>query len=66
MGALFKIVALIVMAAVAVVLILGLRSMLRGDSGERSNKLMQLRIALQAVAVLLIVLTLVYSQYGHS
>ncbi len=66
MGALFKIVAMIVMAAVLVVLILGFRSMLRGDSGERSNKLMQLRIVLQGVAVLLIVLTIVYSQYGHS
>lgn len=66
MGAFLKIIVLIVMAAVAVVLVLGLRSALRGDSGERSNKLMQLRIMLQAIAILIIVLILFYTQSGGS
>ena len=50
--------AIIVMFAVAVVLIRGLYNMLKGGSGNTSNKLMQARIILQAVAVALIMLTL--------
>lgn len=50
--------AIIVMFAVAVVLIRGLINMLKGGSGNTSNKLMQARVILQAVAVALIMLTL--------
>ncbi|MCB1446554.1 MAG: twin transmembrane helix small protein [Rhizobiaceae bacterium] len=50
--------AIIVMFAVAVVLIRGLLNMLKGGSGNTSNKLMQARVILQAVAVMLIMLTL--------
>ena len=50
--------AIIVMFAVAVVLIRGLYNMLKGGSGNTSNKLMQARVILQAVAVALIMLTL--------
>jgi hypothetical protein len=50
--------AIAVMFAVAVVLIRGLYNMLKGGSGNTSNKLMQARIILQAVAVALIMLTL--------
>lgn len=50
--------ALIVMGLVVLVLIRGLFNMMKGQDANLSNKLMQLRIVLQAVAVALIMLTL--------
>ena len=50
--------ALIVMGLVVLVLIRGLFNMLKGTDGNKSNKLMQLRLALQALAIALIMLTL--------
>ncbi len=50
--------ALIVMGLVVIVLIRGLFNMLKGQDANRSNKLMQLRLLLQAVAIALIMLTL--------
>jgi hypothetical protein len=44
----------IAIGAVAVVLVLGLINMMRGGSGQRSQKLMQLRVLLQFVAILVI------------
>jgi len=52
------ILAIIVMGVVALVLIRGLFNMMKGGDPNRSNKLMQLRVLLQAIAVLLIMLTL--------
>ncbi|GEO86332.1 MULTISPECIES: twin transmembrane helix small protein [Alphaproteobacteria] len=49
---------LIVMGLVVLVLIRGLFNMLKGGSGNTSNKLMQMRLVLQAVAIALIMLTL--------
>ncbi len=49
---------LVVMAAVVFVLIRGLVNMMRGGSGNLSNKLMQMRVLLQFVAVVLIVIVL--------
>lgn len=49
---------LIVMGLVALVLLRGLFVMMKGGSGNTSNKLMQARIVLQAVAIILIMLTL--------
>ncbi len=46
------------MVATALVLIRGLWNLLKGGSGNTSNKLMQMRVALQAIAVALIMLTL--------
>ena len=46
---------LLVMAAVVLVLVRGLLNMMRGGSGNLSNKLMQMRVLLQFVAVVLIV-----------
>lgn len=43
-------------AAVAVVLILGLRSLMRGTSPSTSQKLMRWRIGLQFVAIVVIML----------
>ena len=49
---------LIVMGLVVLVLIRGLFNMMKGGSGNTSNKLMRMRMILQAVAVALIMLTL--------
>ena len=49
---------LVVMAAVVFVLFRGLINMMRGGSGNLSNKLMQMRVLLQFVAVVLIVIVL--------
>ena len=46
----------LVMLAVVFVLVRGLVNMMRGGSGVTSNKLMQARVLLQAVAVGLILL----------
>ena len=46
---------LVIMGAVVLVLVRGLINMMRGGDGNFSNKLMQLRIILQFVAVVLIV-----------
>ncbi|WP_162654902.1 twin transmembrane helix small protein [Lentilitoribacter sp. Alg239-R112] len=50
--------AIIFMIAVAVVLVRGLINMVRAGDGNLSNKLMRMRILLQAIAVVLIVATL--------
>ena len=51
-----KIAAIVLLAAVAVVLILGIRTLFRGDGDKKtSNKLMQLRVLLQFVAIVVLV-----------
>ena len=47
----------IAVAAVAFVLLLGLINMMRGGSPNRSQKLMQLRVLLQFVAIVITMLT---------
>jgi hypothetical protein len=47
----------IAVAAVALVLLLGLINMMRGGSPNRSQKLMQLRVLLQFVAIVITMLT---------
>ncbi|MEX3011410.1 twin transmembrane helix small protein [Hoeflea sp. TYP-13] len=49
---------MVVMAAVVFVLFRGLLNMMRGGSGNLSNKLMQMRVLLQFIAVVLIVVVL--------
>ncbi|KKX27854.1 twin transmembrane helix small protein [Rhizobium sp. LC145] len=49
---------LLVMGLVVLVLIRGLFNMLKGGSGNKSNKLMQMRLLLQAIAIVLIMFTL--------
>ena len=46
----------IAVAAVALVLLLGLINMMRGGSPQRSQKLMQLRVLLQFVAIIITML----------
>ena len=48
----------IAIAAVAVVLLMGLANMMRGGSPHRSQKLMRLRVLLQFVAIIVIMLTI--------
>lgn len=62
MATFFKLLAFVVMLGVLGVLGLGLRNMIRGGSGNTSNKLMQLRVLLQAIALILIVLALYFSR----
>ncbi len=45
-------------AAVAIVLVLGLVNMLRGGSPHLSQKLMRLRVLLQAIALVIMVLAI--------
>ena len=47
----------IAIAAVVLVLLLGLINMMRGGSPNRSQKLMRLRVLLQFVAIVIIMLT---------
>ena len=58
-----KILVLIATAAVAVVLVIGLYSLYRGGDFARthSNKLMRLRVLLQAIAILVIMLVLLFN-----
>ena len=48
----------IAIAAVAVVLVLGLANMMRGGSPHRSQKLMRLRVLLQFIAIIVIMLAI--------
>jgi hypothetical protein len=47
----------VAVAAVALVLLMGLVNMMRGGSPNRSQKLMRLRVLLQFVAIVIIMLT---------
>lgn len=47
----------VAVGAVALVLLLGLFNMMRGGSPNRSQKLMQLRVLLQFVAIVITMLT---------
>lgn len=64
MATVFHIIAVVFMFAVVVVLIRGLINLLRGGSGTTSNKLMQARVLLQAVALVFILLTLYFTRGG--
>ncbi len=48
----------IAIGAVALVLLLGLVNMMRGGSGNTSQKLMRLRVLLQFIAIIVIMATL--------
>jgi hypothetical protein len=48
----------IAIGAVTVVLLLGLVNMMRGGSPNLSQKLMQMRVLLQFIAIIIIMLTL--------
>ncbi len=56
MSTVFNILAILLMLAVVFVLIRGLINLLRGGSGNTSNKLMQARVVLQFFALVFIML----------
>lgn len=62
MSDVFNIIAVLVMVAVVIVLVRGLINMMRGGSGNTSNKLMQARVFLQFVALVFIVLAYYFSR----
>ncbi|MBZ9699861.1 MULTISPECIES: twin transmembrane helix small protein [unclassified Mesorhizobium] len=62
MASVFNILAILVMVAVVIVLVRGLINMMRGGSGMTSNKLMQTRVVLQAVALALILLAVYFTR----
>ncbi|MBB4124297.1 twin transmembrane helix small protein [Martelella radicis] len=65
MSSFFIFVTIIVMMLVVFFLVRGLINMMKGGSGEFSNKMMQGRIAFQAIAIVLIMFTLWLIQSGH-
>jgi hypothetical protein len=58
MSSFMMILTLAVMGLVVIVLIRGLFNMMKGNNPSLSNRLMQMRVVLQAIAVALIMLTL--------
>jgi hypothetical protein len=62
MATVFKILAVLVMVAVVIVLLRGLINMMRGGSSVTSNKLMQMRVLLQFVALVFIMLAVYFTR----
>lgn len=62
MSTVFNIFAIIVMIAVAAVLIRGLVNMMKGGDGVTSNKLMQMRVLLQFIAIVLLLLAVYFAR----
>lgn len=54
----------IAIAAVAIVLVMGLVNMLRGGDPNRSQQLMRWRVGLQFVAIVIIVIAIYYKANG--
>ena len=54
-GTLLKIISIFLLLLVAVVLILGLANLFKGGSKKTSNKLMQLRVFLQFLAIIALI-----------
>ena len=62
MSTALKVLAFLVMLGVVAALFAGLCNMMKGGSGNTSNKMMQLRVLLQAIAVILIVLIIYFGR----
>lgn len=62
MATVFNIIAIVVMVAVVIVLLRGLMNMMRGGSANTSNKLMQLRVLLQFIALVFILLAVYFTR----
>ncbi len=54
-GTLIKIASVVLLVLVAVVLLLGIANLFKGGSKKASNKLMQLRVFLQFIAIIVLV-----------
>ncbi len=53
------------LAAVAIVLFLGLRNMLRGGNPSLSQKLMRWRVGLQFIAIIIIMVAIYFAHRGQ-
>ncbi|MHA6685629.1 twin transmembrane helix small protein [Mesorhizobium sp. A556] len=62
MGTVFNIFAILVMVAVVAVLGRGLFNMMRGGDPMTSNKMMQLRVLLQFIAIVLLLLAVYFTR----
>ena len=62
MSTTIKVFAVIVIAAVVVVLVRGLFNMAQGGSPSKSNKLMQMRVMLQFIAIVLVLLAVYFTR----
>ncbi|MHA6645067.1 twin transmembrane helix small protein [Mesorhizobium sp. A623] len=62
MGTVFNIFAILVMVAVVAVLGRGLFNMMRGGDAMTSNKMMQLRVLLQFIAIVLLLLAVYFTR----
>ena len=62
MSTTIKIFAVIVIAAVVVVLVRGLFNMAQGGWPSKSNKLMQMRVMLQFIAIVLVLLAVYFTR----
>ncbi len=54
-GTLVKIIAIVLLLSVGVVLALGIANLFKGGSKKASNKLMQLRVILQFIAIIALI-----------
>jgi len=54
----------VAIAAVAIVLVMGLANMMRGGDPTTSQKLMRWRVGLQFVAIVIIVIAIYYKSSG--
>ncbi len=54
-GTLIKIASIVLLLSVAIVLLLGIANLFKGGSKKASNKLMQLRVILQFIAIIALV-----------
>ncbi|WP_274627674.1 twin transmembrane helix small protein [Arvimicrobium flavum] len=64
MATVFNILAIVFMVAVVIVLVRGLINLMKGGSGNTSNKLMQMRVFLQFIALVLILLAVWFNRGG--
>jgi Hypoxia induced protein conserved region len=62
LSTLFNILALVAMLSVAAVLFAGLRNMMKAGDANFSNKMMQLRVFLQFIAIVLIVIAVYFGR----
>ncbi len=65
MQSVFYVATVLVIAAVVIVLVRGLWNLMKGGDANKSNKLMQMRILLQFIAIVLIVITILLARGGH-
>jgi hypothetical protein len=62
MSTAFEFLAIIVIAAVVIVLVRGLFNMAQGGPPSKSNKLMQMRVMLQFIAIVLVLLAVWFTR----